>query len=200
MTENTENFLKYFGGPLITAVLGATGFWIQDLFRKRDARNNRGAARAEATETVNFIEKWLQTQQLVCPANEFEVIKQTARQQLDQVYATLTHLHAAKSEVIERPLWKRVFLMYAPHGIGGWMTHALFYGLAFLILLWSTLVPGVIIELHKDDSWASAIGGVTFFYLILLGLLLVIRAAAIAIDRRYQIQLAKGSPPPAVTN
>ena len=61
MSENGETFLKYIGGPLFTAAIGMVVFWLQDRFHKRTTLNRREVARAEATETVAFIEKWLQT-------------------------------------------------------------------------------------------------------------------------------------------
>jgi hypothetical protein len=164
---------------LIGSLLTAIGIGVQELRQSRDAYGRRKLARAEATEMVAFIEKWIQTQQLTCLPEEFEAVKRRAQLQLECVYATLTKVNEAKLRAVARPLFQRIFLLYKPQGVGGWITHIAFYLLLFLLAMGSV---GALSE-EEPTTWFDKIAVFGFYFVVLL----IVRAVAVHIDtKRHQ--------------
>jgi hypothetical protein len=185
---NKEELLKFIA-PVFTALLGYVGVRLQEFRQRRDERYQRSRARAEATEMIEFFDKWIRTAQLIFPPEEFEQTKQIARAQLESVYSSLLVAHDKKRPVEERSFLRRALLLYKPPTAGGWVLHALFYVIGFLMLLESIGVVGVIIDDKKGGPDASPMRddliGVLLFYLVLLAVVLGIRAWAASVDRRH---------------
>jgi len=160
-------------GPVITAI----GIGVQELRQSRDAYGHRKLARAEATEMVAFIEKWIQTQQLICLPEEFEAVKRKAQPQLEGVYANLTRVNEARLGTVTRPLFRRIFLLYKPASVGGWILHIVFYLLVLLVAMGSL---GVLSD-EDLSAWPELVGVFGFYFVVLL----IVRAWAVYIEKKH---------------
>jgi hypothetical protein len=177
---------------LLTAAIGAAGVLVQEWRQKRDDNHQRKRARAEASEMVSLIEKWIQTQQLACSEEEFAQVKQTARQQLEHVYSSMLTMQEVKEPVEERSFIQRALLLYRPVSFGAWVLHLMFYGLGAMILLLGFFTALLIIAPNTNQNSDNNLtpGGwvvmLSILYLLLFLPALGIRAWAIVIDKRHR--------------
>lgn len=183
---------------VLTATLGAAGVLLQEWRQQRDERHRRSQARAEAAEMVEFVERWLKTQQLACSPEDFERAKQTARVQLERIYASLLVKHEPKRHVEERSFVQRALLLYKPQSTGAWVLHFAFYALGSLILLIQVLLSmGALMEVQAHpEMLRENVIILIFFYLFSLAPVLGIRAWAAAVDRRRLTHQTDGAHAP----
>ena len=176
-------------GPLVTAL----GISLQELRRSRNEYARRKMARDEATEMVAFIEKWVQAQQLTCASEEFEAVKQIARLQLQQVYALLMNAQQTKAPP-KRPLLRRVFLLYQPASLGGWISHIIFY---LLIVVLGMFSLGVFTDEKDPEITRADIIAIYVFYLFIT---FAVRAWAVHIETRRELKSSQSAPPGPALN
>ena len=174
---------------VLTAVLGAAGVLLQEWRQKRDDHHRRRQERVEASEMIEFVQKWIQTQQLACSPEELVQVKQTARQQLEGIYNSLVKVQEAKRPDEHHSFFSRALLLYKPPGFGALLLHVIFYTLMIVLMLSVLFTVTLSFDpLNKpgDLPRAELIGGMTIVYVILLIPALSVRAWAISIDRRHR--------------
>jgi len=185
-----KDFVFPLAATILTAVLGAAGVLLQEWRQKRDDHHRRRQERAEASEMVEFVQKWIQTQQLACSPEEFQQVKQTARQQLESVYNSLVKVQEAKRAEEHHSFFTRALLLYKPPNFGGLVLHVIFYALMFALVLCVLFTITMFFDpLNKPNDLprAELIGGMSIINVILLVPALSIRAWAVSIDRRHRI-------------
>jgi hypothetical protein len=169
--------------PLIAPFMAAGGVLTQELVRARGQHNKRQQARNEAAEMMAFLEKWIKTQELACSPEEFEQVKQIARQQLYDIHATLARLQKTQSQEAEtRPLLQRALLLYRPAGFSGWVARTIIYSILIIVGFFSI---GIFADFKTED-----IGAAIAFYIVCLIVILPLHAWAVSDDKHRQPQRA----------
>ncbi|MDQ1593264.1 MAG: hypothetical protein QOG71_3891 [Pyrinomonadaceae bacterium] len=201
MSKEVWTIVAAFLTAFLTAALGGAGVLLQEWRQKRDDRHRRKQARIEATEMISFIEKWVQTQQLTCSAEDFEDVKKKARQKLERVYYSLIKVDEAKRPVEERSFLQRALLLYKPSSFGALVLHLIFYMLGTILLLWEIIGVALIIVPVEAKGQLTTMSE-TIFGLIVVNLLciapaLAVRAWAVVIDKKHrksQLDMVSASP------
>jgi hypothetical protein len=101
------------------------------IFQGRTSRAHRDDAITVAKQRIEFLDSWIKSQESVSTAEHLAELKQIASEELDDirrgVLTALATTAAKPSRAADRHAVQRLFLMYRPHSIAGWVWHTLFY-------------------------------------------------------------------------
>jgi len=168
---------------------------LQEWRQKRDDRYRRSRIRAEATEMIAFIEKWIATQKLACTDEEFGKVKQTAHQQLERIYSSVVDAEEKKRPMDEHSFFRRLLLLYRATSPGARVLHYIFYLLVVFDLMLVGFLAALIPALQKGPDAIPlpvAIVVVLILSMVLFVPALAIRAWAVALDKKNRKNLTKG--------
>ncbi len=171
-------------GPIITALLGASGFWLQEWRQGRDSSFRRRQTLARSSEMVQFIEHWVRAQQQVRAGEELRDVHAAAQRQLDWAYAAVAQL-PEEERPRQRLTLRRALLWYRPRSLHAWIAHL---ALTFFVLLAFMVTLGIFVPQPdtKPPTTATIIG----MYIILLTPVFATRAWAVSVDDRDAARLA----------
>lgn len=106
------------------------------------ARQNRALSLAQ--QRVAFLDSWTKVQETLCSPEQFDEIKREVSNELVQINQTLCeNLVEEEDEFVtfeERNVLQRLFLLYTPRSVTGWVLHILFY--MFVGILTAILISG----------------------------------------------------------
>ena len=176
-----------FAGPILTALLGAFGIYLQEWRERRDARSLRLSMRSEASDYVGLLLKWLDAQQRVCSEAEYLEAKQRVRQELDTLYTAFSAEPAVKQTLnaqAAQTFMQRALLLYRPEHPLGWLARVLYVALLVLVLLFSL---GMFTS--RALQW-SDLPVILISYGFFAIPLFLVRSWAVAIDRRATAESA----------
>lgn len=141
-----------------------------------------------AERRIAFLGTWLKAQESVCTPERFAEVKQDSARELDELRRKLTEfMHQAderKDKVNAGKSVRRMFLLFLPHNLGGWICHLLFYGLVLFVLLFAMQPPGIDIETGKMETWGEWLELQLFVNIIFAIPILVVRSLAIRYYRK----------------
>ncbi|HEU5087641.1 MAG TPA: hypothetical protein VFT99_09355, partial [Roseiflexaceae bacterium] len=170
-----------FAGPILTALLGALGIYLQEWREQRDARSLRLGMRSEASDYVGLLVKWLDAQQRVCSESEYLDAKQRVRQELDRLYTAFSAEPPVKQTLdaqAAQTFVQRALLLYRPARPLGWIARLLYFAFLLIVALYSF---SIVEEVSSGRmNWSVALFG----YVLYVVPLLLMRSWAVAIDRR----------------
>ena len=141
-----------------------------------------------AERRIAFLGTWLKAQEAVCTPERFGQVKQESAHELDELRSKLTefmrqtderkdNLHAGKTV-------RRMFLLFLPHNLGGWVCHLVFYGLVLFVLLFALQPPGIDLETGKMETWGDWLQLQLFVNIIFAIPIIVVRSLAIRFFRK----------------
>lgn len=105
--------------PIITAILAGLGFWLREVWKRR----NRTAAYARALEQAQkqtlFVDGWLRAHQQIASPDEHEAAKRRLMEELNHAYVLVGNSRAAVQRYNEpitiRKVLNSLFLLKHPH-------------------------------------------------------------------------------------
>jgi len=181
--------------PLLTALAGALAGILPIVFTsilawltQRGLATHRSEAVNLAKQRVEFLTGWIQAQQALGPDGRLNEMKQAVLSELDEVWESVVDLELPETSYIalaKRSLWQRLFLLYAPVTIVGWVYHALYWAavgsLSFLALLVALSLLSLQLETIATTLYFSCFYGAPSVVLALL-----FRWLAVKEDRRAE--------------
>lgn len=176
--------IKTIGAAM--ALIGALGSTAAGLFSWLEKRSIKSKYQDEinfAERRIAFVTTWYKAQEAICTPQRLEEIKLQTSQELDTLRAKLAQFIAASEErsgFSRSKYFQRAFLLYLPHNFGGWISHAAFYLVLAVALLYISITP----ETNDLQSWATwtedALIGLVIFAIPLL----LLHKLAIRFDKR----------------
>ncbi|MGA2410702.1 MAG: hypothetical protein ABSG46_09990, partial [Candidatus Binataceae bacterium] len=94
--SDTKDLVAPLLASLLTPAIAGAGVWLQGHLSNRDDRFRAKLAREETVEMIELLEKWMKIQGLACSPEEFNEVKRTARQRLDDLYQALDKVQKSK--------------------------------------------------------------------------------------------------------
>jgi len=126
--------------------------------RSLTARQNRALGLAQ--QRVEYLDNWVKVQETLCSPEQFDEIKQEVSNELVQINRTLReNLVEEEDEFVtfeERNVLQRVFLLYTPRSVPGWVFHIIFYVFLGILSVW--LISGLEMSWTRGRSIAYVIG------------------------------------------
>lgn len=136
-----------------------------------------------AERRIAFLDTWLKVQEAVCTAERFEQVKQETARELDDLRNKLADsLRLAdqrKDKVHARKSMQRMFLLFLPHNLGGWICHLAFYVLVLFVLLLVITPPS------EGGNWVDWVTESLWAVIVFAIPILVVRSLAIRFYRKH---------------
>ena len=109
---------------------------------KRGLTARQDRALSMAQQRVEYLNAWIKVQETLCSPEQFDEIKQEVSNELVQINRNLReNLVEEEDEFVtfeERNSLQRLFLLYTPRSVSGWVFHIIFYmslgGLAAILI------------------------------------------------------------------
>ena len=109
---------------------------------KRGLTARQDRALSMAQQRVEYLNAWIKVQETLCSPEQFDEIKQEVSKELVQINRNLReNLVEEEDEFVtfeERNSLQRLFLLYTPRSVSGWVFHIIFYmslgGLAAILI------------------------------------------------------------------
>ena len=109
---------------------------------KRGLTARQDRALSIAQQRVEYLNAWIKVQETLCSPEQFDEIKQEVSKELVQINRNLRkNLVEEEDEFVtfeERNSLQRLFLLYTPRSVSGWVFHIIFYmslgGLAAILI------------------------------------------------------------------
>ncbi len=153
MREQTTIIIIGALAGLLPALLATLSKWLDK--RSLTARQNRALSLAQ--QRVEYLDNWVKVQETLCSPEQFDEIKQEVSNELVQINRTLReNLVEEEDEFVtfeERNVLQRLFLLYTPRNVPGWVFHIIFY--MFFGILLAMLAFGLGLGI-RADSWSTA--------------------------------------------
>jgi len=98
---------------------------------KRSLTTRQDRALSIAQQRVEYLNAWIKVQETLCSPEQFDEIKQEVSNELVQINRNLReNLVEEEDEFVtfeERNSLQRLFLLYTPRSVTGWVFHIIFY-------------------------------------------------------------------------
>jgi hypothetical protein len=135
-----------------------------------------------AERRIAFLGTWLKAQEAVCTPERFDQVKQESARELDELRGKLTEFmrqaDERKDKVNAGKTVRRMFLLFLPHNLGGWLCQLAFYALVMFVLLIALEPPA------KGETWGDWAGLNLFVNIVFLIPILLLRRQAIRFYRK----------------
>ena len=141
-----------------------------------------------AERRIAFLGTWVKAQEGVCTPERFAEVKQESARELDELRSKLTEFmqqaDERKDKVSAGKSVRRMFLLFLPHNLGGWVCHLLFYGLVLFVLLVALQPPSVNLETGQMETWGEWLQLQLFLNIMFAIPILLVRSLAIRYYRK----------------
>lgn len=187
-----ENSLKILFGALAGLIPLIAAAVINNA-QSRSLRARRNDAIGIATQRVDFLTTWIASQESISPPEHYAQLKDGVQHELEDIKHDLDQLLAA-SQAVKRSaaeehkslaFWSRLFLMYRPYSIGGWVWHTLFYMACFIGIVF--ILTGLLAASPSESTFAYYVGyliGIIIYLIPVFAVIVVTRLIAGYVDNR----------------
>ena len=152
---------------------------------KRGLVTKQNRALGLAKQRVEFLDNWIKVQETLCSPEQFDEIKQEVSNELVQINRTLReNLVEEEDEFVtfeERNVLQRLFLLYTPRSVTGWVFHIIFY--MFLGILTAILISGLGLGFGPQGWSIAQLIGAWIVFSPLVVLVFLFRWFAVRSDR-----------------
>jgi hypothetical protein len=113
---------------LLPIVLTAVISWLD----KRSILARRSQALSLAQQRIEFLSAWIKAQESLCSIERFEEVKRAVSDELMQLREHLNDIlddehNQSRETVGDKQFLQKLFLIYIPRNVAGWVFHTLFY-------------------------------------------------------------------------
>lgn len=171
--------------PVVTAMLGALGIVLRDVYEHRSERGRQRYAIDDATQRVSFITDWWNAKQAIgVGSDELQSAQETVQAWLKEAISQVSEsMHPTTRPEGQYSVMRRVLLAYPFKRVSAQFLRVFYYVVVYLVVpFWMLGFLGDIPNF--DDYTADVWAGIIFMFVFLAVLALGLRAWAVSIEER----------------
>lgn len=166
--------------PIVTAIAGAVGILMRDLYNRRSEMGRRKYAMDDVTRQVTFAAEWWKAKQALGTTPDDQAARAMAESWLEEATSRVSEaLHPPRRLEPDRSVTRRILLAYP---FQRWTARLL--RVAYYVLLAFTaigvLIPTLLSDVALGDGVSIALANVVFYGLLAFA----VRAWAVSIENR----------------
>ncbi|MGW5076904.1 hypothetical protein [Rhodococcus sp. NPDC004095] len=171
--------------PVVTAILGALGIVLRDVYERRSDRGRRKYAIDDATHRISFITDWWNAKQTVgVGSDELQSAQETVQRWLKEAISQVSEsMRPTTRPEGQYSVMRRVLLAYPFKRVSAQLLRVLYCIVLYLFLPFWVVVYAFDIP-NFDDYTSEEWGGVAVMFAFLMVLALGLRAWAVSIEGR----------------